>query len=265
MTRIARIALWLAVVSAIGCRQQTRETTKRDQTQRPATQQPSPQPAAPEAVKLKVLPPGVHQQTIQREDGIVFRYTISIPQSYSSQKPSPLIVALHYGGEVTPFYGRGMVDIVGRALKELNAIIVAPDAISGDWTSPINESAVIQLIDSVNASYNVDKSKTLLTGYSMGGSGTWHIAGRHQDRFAAAIPIAGLPIDDTEWTLPVYAIHARQDRVIPLKPTQQRMETLKAQGLDAKLVILEGVTHYETARFIDPLRAAIPWIKRIWQ
>ena len=83
-------------------------------------------PAGLATFNLDVQPSGVHEQTIELVDGSVIRFTISIPENYSDQTPSPLIVALHYAGNVTPFYGRGMIDnIVGPALNELQPIIIS--------------------------------------------------------------------------------------------------------------------------------------------
>jgi predicted peptidase len=213
-----------------------------------------------------VLPPGVYEQTIRHDDGTILRFTLSIPKGYSDQTPSPLIVALHYGGEVTPFYGRGMIDVlVGPALKDRDAIIVAPDSIARGWTNPKNETAVMEIMDIIIENYNVDTSRTLLTGFSMGGKGTWYLAGRNQDRFSAAIPIAGSPTTDVDWKIPLYVIHSRQDRVVPLGPTQQYVDGLKSKESDVTLVVIDGVSHYETPRFAKPLRAAVPWIKKVWK
>ena len=61
-----------------------------------------------------------------------------------------------------------MVEIlIGPALAELGAIIVAPDSMRDDWSSPENESAVNALLDMVLASYSVDTKKIAVTGFSM--------------------------------------------------------------------------------------------------
>lgn len=172
MTRFTFFIMSAMSLISIGCGYPTQQPPSSTRNSVPAAVelQPSGTPSRLAAVRLDVQTIGVHEQTIQRDDGTVLRFTISIPNTYSEQMQSPLVVALHYGGEVTPFYGRGMIDgIVGPALEDLHAIVVAPDSIAGDWTDPTNEAAVFQIMDSVIASYNVDKSKTLLTGYSMGG------------------------------------------------------------------------------------------------
>ena len=194
------------------------------------------------------------------------RVTISIPKSYSKETPVPLVVALHFGGPVNPFIGRDMVDgLVSPAFKELDAIIVAPDSIAGQWTNDTNEAAVMKMIASVREKYNIDKSKILLTGYSMGGKGTWYLAGRHQDLFSAAIPVSGAPVSDVEWKIPLYVIHSRKDQVLPLGRTREHVEVLKKKGVDVTLVVLEDATHFNINGFVKPLRQAVPWIRKVWK
>jgi hypothetical protein len=40
---------------------------------------------------------------------------------------------------------------------------------------------------------------------------------------------------------------------------------LKDKGVAVELVLLDGITHYETERFVEPLRAAVPWIRSVWK
>jgi predicted peptidase len=212
--------------------------------------------------------PGIHQQTAALPNGAILRYTVSVPLGLNGNKPVPLIVALHYGGDVTPFYGRGMIDeLVGRAFGELAPVIVAPDALGGgDWTTPQNEQAVVWLTRSVMKSYPIDPKQVVLTGFSMGGQGTWFIGGRHQDLFTAAIPVAGEPRGGVlEWTVPVYVLHSENDTVLPLGPTRRHVEQLKAKGANIELKVVSGVTHYQTPKFAAPLKEAVPWLRQVWR
>jgi predicted peptidase len=196
--------------------------------------------------------------------GQTLRFTLFIPDDYRGDRPFPLVVALHYGGEVTPFYGRNILEIlVQPALAALGAIIVAPDALDRGWNDARDESAVLALMDHLTATLSIDRKRVLCTGYSMGGVGTWYMAGRHPDRFTAAIPIAGRP-PEGDFKVPVYAIHGRQDQVMPLGPTEAYIARLKTAGATAELVVLDGPTHFQTERFVEPLRAAVPWIQRVW-
>jgi predicted peptidase len=212
-----------------------------------------------------ITEPGIHQMTLPESER---RYTLAIPDGYTEQEPTPLIVSLHYGGEVTPFYGRGLLQsLIEPALRELGAIIVAPDSAAGNWANPTSEQHVLDLLDYIGSNYNIDANKTLLTGYSMGASGTWYLAPRHPERFKAALAMAGRPQADSttfDWNTPMYLISSRADEVVPLELTQTAVERLQSQGASVDLVVVEEITHYQIPRYGPYLGAAIPWIQRVW-
>jgi predicted peptidase len=210
--------------------------------------------------------PGIHRQVLPPRN---LRYTIAIPSSYRSGQPASLVMALHFGGGSTPYYGGVFLDaLVGPALGELDAIFVAPDAMTGTWSSPEAETNLLELLDALRVAYGVEPRRTLLTGYSLGGSGTWYLASRNQKRFAAALPMSGRPVSNAagiDWEIPLYVIHSRQDEVVPFGPTETVVNQLKARGVSVELAAVEGITHYETSRFAESLHAAIPWIRQAWR
>ena len=177
----------------------------------------------------------------------------------------PLVLALHYGGEVTPNLSMGFLEtLVVPGLKKLGAVIVAPDCPGNGWTDEASERAVLALLDYAVSNWPVDRSRIVVTGYSLGGIGTWYLAARHPEIFSAAVPMAGRPVIDTLLRVPVYAIHGRRDEVIDVEPTRRAIEALRADGVDAHLVIVKGATHYETRRFAGPLEGAVEWLRRLW-
>ena len=224
---------------------------------------------AAQAVDSSALTPGLHSMVLAHADKPEIHYAISIPPNYSPTTPVPLILALHFGvgGGNAAGAGRDVVRIlVGPALAELGAIIVAPDSVRGDWSSPENEKAVNVLLDFVVAQYAIDERKIAVTGYSMGGAGSWHFAEKFPERFSAAVPIAGRPPPSAAgWRLPVLAIHSHDDQVAPFEPTAARIAELQKTGVNAKLIPLTGIAHYETYRFRDALRQAVPWLREVWK
>jgi predicted peptidase len=229
-------------------------------------------PTGASAQVLRALPalaPGLHHLKFQRTDGPPIGYAISIPANYSASQPVPLILALHFGvgGGDAAGAGGDMVEIlIGPALVQLGAIIVAPDSVRGNWSTLANEKAVNALLDMVLANYAIDKRKVAVTGYSMGGTGSWHFAEKFPQRFSAVIPIAGTPSESAAgWRLPVLAIHSRDDQVAPFGPTEVRIAQLQKAGVNARLILLTGITHYETDRFQGALHQAVPWLREIWK
>jgi peptidylamidoglycolate lyase len=64
--------------------------------------------------------------------------------------------------------------------------------------------------------------------------------------------------------VPMYIIHSRQDELLPLSAVVDAAAALRTHGARAELVELEGITHQQTRAYVEPLRAAIPWIERQW-
>jgi len=216
-----------------------------------------------------VLAPGLHERTLVRVGEPGVSYAISLPPSYSSSTPAPLILALHYGIGNRDSTGVGsdlVKGIIGPALEGLGAIIVAPDSVRGNWSTSENEKAVNALLDMVMAHYAIDRKRVAVTGYSMGGTGSWYLAEKFPERFSAVLPIASRPPAlAVGWRLPVLAIHSRDDQVVPFDPAAARIAELQQAGVNAKLIALTGIAHYEAGRFREPLRQAVPWLQEVWK
>ena len=163
----------------------------------------------------------IKDQFLDQKDGPTVSYAIWVPRAYHGE-PTPLILALHYGGDPRGA-GRDMTRIlIQPALGELGAIIVAPDSLDGGWNSPTNERAVNALLTELEHTYAVDQKKVIVTGFSMGGTGTWYWADKYPDRFSAAIALASRPTASPEgWRVPIFAVHSRADQTVPIGPVEQ--------------------------------------------
>src|SRR5258706_612241 len=172
---------------------------------------------------------------LARSGGPTIHSPLSVPPRYRGE-PVALVLALHFGGDPDGA-GRSMLDIlIQPALGDLGAVIVAPDSLSGGWGSPQNERAVNTLLDAVGKSYAIDQKKTIVTGYSMGGAGTWYWADKYPERFSAAVPVSGRPTSSAAaWRVPAFAVHSRNDQVNPIGPTEQRIAKLKKKGVNAQI------------------------------
>jgi predicted esterase len=70
---------------------------------------------------------------------------------------------------------------------------------------------------------------------------------------------------DVDWQIPLYVIHSRADEIVPLESTQAVVDRLRENGASVEWVVLDDITPYQTGRFVDLLRAVVPWIKKAWQ
>lgn len=214
-------------------------------------------------MELPRLETGILQLELEFDGPL--RVTLVVPDSIEPSRPIPLIVSLHYAGEVTPFYGRGPLDkLFLPALGELGAVMIAPDARGGDWTTPLNESTVVELTRQAMSAYPIDPRRVLLTGFSMGARGAWHLGPRHADLFTAALAVAGRPSPGPDWPFPACIIHSRDDELIPIALPRQAAEEQIARGAPVEFRELTGYTHANTASYVEPVRAALPWLRTAW-
>jgi predicted peptidase len=240
--------------------------------------------------RLDQLPVRMEQHELLLDRGSI-TYGVLVPKTPAPAAGYPLIVALHYGTTqepgLSPYFGLGYVgQLVLPALQDLNAVIVAPDAPEASWAHPASEAAVLAVVADVRKRVAFDAQRTLVTGFSMGGSGAWFFAATHPELFRAAIPMAAAPRLDaaaggatpggrdqaapaadaavTPVRMPVYVIHSRADRTVPLDRVERGVKALQAQGGQVTLVLIDDVAHNMIPGFIDPLAAAIPWVKQVW-
>lgn len=212
--------------------------------------------------------PGIHDQIIELENGKPLRFGLALPADYSAHRPMPLIMALHYGGPVTPHYGRDFLTILPEpALRGLGAIMAAPDCPGEGWTDPVSVSAVLTLLQFIRENYIIDQHKIMVTGFSLGAIGTWHLAAEYPDIFSAAIPISGMTDEKTLAKIrdiPIYVIHSRRDEIFPIHQVETLVDILKQRGVSIQFKTVEGISHYHTAGFSRALKGAVDWVERIW-
>src|SRR5581483_3745775 len=93
--------------------------------------------------------------------------------------------------------------------------------------------AVIGMLDEVEQKYPVDRKREYLTGLSMGGYGTWALAEKFPDRFAAVVPICGGGDEKQAERLinvPIWAVHGADDPAVPVERSRSMIEAIRKAG-----------------------------------
>lgn len=214
-------------------------------------------------------PPRINNTVFELSDGSKMTYGISLPADDAPDgEPRPLVLALHPGGSA-PYYGSNfMVRIVEPALRDWNAIIVAPDVPARRWNNEQSEQAVLALLDDVMAKHAVDPDRILVTGFSMGGRGTWYFATRHSGMFTGAIAMAAYQGDaslDGLGSMPIQLIHSPSDEVVPFGPAQDTADALAARNHPSGLIQVDGAGHYNMVAYVEPLTRAARWLWSQWE
>lgn len=111
------------------------------------------------------------------------------------------------------------------------------------------EMDLLAILKQVQTRYATDNSRTYLTGLSYGGFGTWYMASRHPQLFAAIAPVVGWghtsfmqPIAKAH--LPVWAFAAGRDEAVPISHFYAGMRALEAYGSsEVRFTVHEDMAH----------------------
>lgn len=184
-----------------------------------------------------------------------YDYLIRFPPGYTVfSAPRPLLVFLHGAGDVgldvkkianvDPFhYASGKVP-----QKDFPFIEISPVVPSNHYGW--NAHAVKQMIDDFlqhHGRLKIDPKRIYLTGFSMGGFGTFNVAEKFPDFFAAVAPLAGGGNPDHAdqlKSLPILAFHGDADEGVPYQCSVKMIEAIKAKENDeARLVTIPEGGH----------------------
>ncbi|MFC1784784.1 dienelactone hydrolase family protein [Candidatus Neomarinimicrobiota bacterium] len=199
-----------------------------------------------------------------------YYYSIAIPHDYNGSESYPLMLTLHWGEEVHFQSGISFLNtFILPTLQGFNGIIISPSCSENSgWIHENSEIFILSLIDQIKTDYNIDSLKIVITGYSMGGIGTWYYAVTYPEIFSLAIPIASmppnsiLPITDI---IPTYVIHGDNDEYFPLSNAKNLVSDIKIKNNIIKLVEVENATHYDTDKYKEPLSESLDWIEGRWE
>ncbi|NUQ00691.1 MAG: alpha/beta fold hydrolase, partial [Armatimonadetes bacterium] len=120
---------------------------------------------------------------VSEMDDTLQHYSVAVPDAWSPTARLPLLISLH---------GYGFGRFLGHPAPSY------PDAVAvacfgrgnGDYKLWC-EQDILTVLDAMLEDYGVDPDRVYITGGSMGGTGSWHMATMYPDRFAAIGPTAG--------------------------------------------------------------------------
>lgn len=185
-------------------------------------------------------------------------YGVVVPKEYNnSRRAWPVIFFLHGAGE------RG--DDINLVLKhgplkealqrsDFPFIAVGPQcprpaqgqpSLSMRWDQ--SEQDLLTILEDVKSKYRVDETRIYLTGLSLGGYGSFLMAAKHPDLWAAVAPICGggdPSLAKAYLGKPFWVFHGEKDRVVPVARSREMVESMKSMGHDdVKLTIYPEADH----------------------
>jgi predicted peptidase len=208
---------------------------------------------------------------------VEFAYRLLGPKSITPGTRYPLVIFLHGAGErgndnlsQLKYFPTWMAEPSAR--KAHPCFVLAPQCrdeqkwVDVDWskiesapqspTPTVDMMAVIAALEDTLQREPIDPARISLTGLSMGGYGSWDLAARMPDRFAAVLPICGGGDEATAAKikdLPIWCFHGDADTAVRVERSRTMIEALRAAGGAPKYSELAGVGHDSwTPAYRDP-------------
>ena len=181
-------------------------------------------------------------------------YKLSLPVGFSHDKRYPLIIDLHGSG--SPY----TLDFFTHMFKGnrssqdengIDAIIASPWGRGNNRYMGMAETDVWDVMRDVKHTFHIDQERQYLSGFSMGGYGTWALAIHAPEHWAAIAVCAGgdmgapsesglaLNIAD----IPALIWHGDSDGTVPVTYAIKMQKALQLVGNDPEMVIVPGRGH----------------------
>src|SRR5579864_3731388 len=183
--------------------------------------------------------------------GTEYKYQVFVPEDWTKNKKWPVILFLHGAGERSD---DGLIQTevgIGTAIRRYRnrfpAVVVMPQCRKDMWWADSMADVAMAALAEAQKEFHGDANRVYLTGLSMGGYGTWYLAGKYPGKFAAIAPICGgilmpdkaraqSPDDNAPYTeaakkigkTPVWIFHGGDDPVVPVTESRRMAEAMKA-------------------------------------
>jgi len=193
---------------------------------------------------------GFLDRVYKDSDGKEAKYVLFVPFDYG-EKAYPVILFLHGSGESgsdgKKQAAQGLGNAIKKREKDFPCIVVFPQSQKRTWKADSDDSKrALEILELVQKEYKTDPKRVYLTGLSMGGYGTWALAAKYPDRWAAIVPICGGgdPADaDKIKNIPCWCFHGDADKAVLVERSRDMIAALKKAGGEPKFTEYPGVPH----------------------
>ncbi|HEY1221190.1 MAG: prolyl oligopeptidase family serine peptidase [Bryobacteraceae bacterium] len=201
-----------------------------------------------------------------------------LPANYDPARKWPLVIQMHGYNPANPVYVRWWAadsrypGIDTEFSDHQGVIYMEPHGRGNASYLGIGDSDVVYAIAEAKRLFSVDDDRVYLTGDSMGGWGTWEIANRHPDLFAAIAPVFGgsdyhsrmseeelaklSPLDrfanekESTWAMadgllniPIFVHHGDADQSVNVEYSRWAVRLLQRWGYDVRYQEFPGRIH----------------------
>ncbi len=177
----------------------------------------------------------------------------------------PLIVFLHGAserGDDPSVITRYSIPAFLTSTSDFPFVVLSPQSPLDDWWS--NQTDILDaLLDQIQLRYAIDPKRVSLTGQSMGGYGTWAMALKYPERFAAIVPVASgwdytnefVPANICELKkVPIWVFHGALDTSVPPDQVTAMVQALQDCSGNVRFTLYPDADHLGSSNraYADP-------------
>ena len=191
----------------------------------------------------------------------IMPYRVYVPKGYAASKAAPLVIALHgLGGNEDGFFDNYQ-QLPPKLSEQHGFLLAAPlgfrrdgfygsNLMSGDAASrrrsDYSEKDVLEVLRLMKSAYNVDDSRIYLIGHSMGAIGTWALAAKYPQTWAALVAFAGTgspALAESMKSIPQFVVHGDADNTVNVSGSRNMVAALKKLNANVTYLEIPGGSH----------------------
>jgi predicted peptidase len=199
-------------------------------------------------------PRGFQSRVFVDAQGAKHPFVVFVPAAYQRGQHPPVMLFLHgsgeRGGNNIDQMMTGIAPALWKRKTKLPFVVLLPQCRpDSNWLVDGEDAQwALGMLRQVQKEFETDPDRVILTGLSMGGSGTWSIAARDPAAWAAIVPMCGRPDLATagklaEAGLPIWNFCGDKDRPETVKANRDMGEALRVAGAKARYTEYPDVGH----------------------
>jgi len=213
-------------------------------------------PSSAEALK------GFEAGAYKSASGETMQYRLFVPPGYDPSQKYPIVLWLHGAA------GRGSDNVsqltggnfAGSHIwtkpeiqQKYHAFVLAPQVdVTKGWarphtnTPPVAIRLALEILDTIENKYNIDRAREYVAGQSMGGEGVWAALSIAPRRFAAAIALCGYGdayMIPRVAKIPVWIFQGEEDPAVSAARMREWIKKLREAGGTPKYTEYPSIGH----------------------
>ena len=192
----------------------------------------------------------------------IMPYRVYVPKAYAASKPTALVIALHGLGANEDSFFDSYSQLPPQLAEKHGFLMAAPlgfrrDGFYGSTMmsggdvlarrrGEYSEKDVLEVLRLMKAAYNVDESRIYLIGHSMGAIGTWALAAKYPQTWAALVAFSGTgapSLADGMKAIPQFVVHGDADNTVNVSGSRNMVAALKKVNASVTYVEVPGGSH----------------------